>query len=74
MGSPIFTRPTLLAIKSSVYTLWFAFSLKPEKLRDPKLSGIAWTFRVELALITAFILFGKMLGWLPPPSCTVIGH
>src|SRR5215472_17056149 len=51
MGSPIFSRPTLLAMKSSVYTLWFALSVKPEELRDPALIRVAWTFRTLLALI-----------------------
>jgi hypothetical protein len=70
MGSPIFTRPTLLAVKSSIYTLWFALSPKPEELRDPKLNRIAWAFRSELVLIMVLWWVSNRLGWLPPPTCT----
>ena len=73
MGSPIFSRPTVLAIKSSIYTLWFAFSSKPEKMADPMLSRIVWAFRLQLVLILAMWLLGNLLGWLPPPTCRGAG-
>jgi hypothetical protein len=70
MGSPIFSRPTPSVMKSTLYTVWFALSPKPEKLGDPKLEGVVWAFRIELALIVAMIVWGNLAGWLGPARCS----
>ena len=53
-----------------MYTIWFVFSPKPERLSDSKLMLVAWAFRIQFVLIVALVVLGKLHGWLGPPTCT----